>query len=274
MHTQPARIGRYRIIKELDSGGQSCVYVAAFEGGEPQVCYALKVMAGAFDEAARARFHREIQIGMKVQHTNICRMVDWGIEDDVLFLVMELLEGQTLEQYVAQHGPLELEAARAVLQQVLHGLAAIHDCGVVHRDLKPANIFMTHEGVVKILDFGFSRAGAAASAHRDLTPSGMFIGTIDFVAPEQLISARSVDARADIFNVGLLGYYLLTGKLPFASADFGEHLHRLTRGIRTPLAEHRPDLPPAVETWLDAVLAVDREQRPANTREALRQLAF
>ena len=83
-----------------------------------------------------------------------------------------------------------------------------------------------------------------------------------------------MDARADIFNVGLLAFYLLTGKLPFASSDFGEQLHRLTSGIRTPLAEHRPDLPPAAETWLDGMLAVDREHRPANTREALRQLAF
>src|SRR5262245_37294327 len=176
------RLGKYRIVERIGRGGMGTVYKAH----DPMLdrAVALKVIShdiGVTDEL-RARFFREAQACARLSHPNVITVYDMGEEDNHLFIVMELLEGDELKQIISQRRQLFLEEKLSLMAQVCDGLGYAHQKGVIHRDVKPGNIYVLHTGQVKILDFGIARI---ATADANLTRTGLIIGTLRYMSPEQ-----------------------------------------------------------------------------------------
>jgi non-specific serine/threonine protein kinase len=180
---------------------------------------ALKLLAGTMtaDSSSLERFRREAQAIAALNHPNVCTVYDIGEHEGRPFLVMELMEGQTLRDRIADR-PFSNEDLTAIMVQILEGLEAAHGAGIVHRDIKPANIFLTRLGTVKILDFGLAKSTRTELFESpipvdSLTTPGTTVGTISYMAPEQL-RGEPVDARSDVFACGVLLYEMATGTLP------------------------------------------------------------
>ena len=219
------RIGRYEILKPLGRGAMGVVYLARDPLIDRKV--ALKTLRVDLDDGNetefRERFLREARAAGRISHPGIVTVHDVGEdpESGLLFLAMEYIEGQDLRQLVsAGHRFRPSEAAR-IAADVARALDYAHSMGVVHRDIKPANIILTRDGTPKITDFGIARVEAS-----NLTVEGQFIGTPNFMAPEQ-ITGKPVDGRADIFSLGVVLFNLLTGQRPFA----GETMHEVTMKV-------------------------------------------
>jgi eukaryotic-like serine/threonine-protein kinase len=205
--------GRYELIGLLGAGGMGTVYRARDRALDEIV--ALKVLRRELvaAEGMLERFRREVKLARRVTHRNVARSYDIGEHEGERFLTMELIEGEPLSALIARGGPLELPALRRVGAGVCEGLAAAHEAGVAHRDLKPDNVMLTGNDRVVITDFGIARALAQApSAARSI---GGAVGTPAYMAPEQVDGASPVDARADIYSLGVMLFEMLTGALPF-----------------------------------------------------------
>ncbi len=222
-----ARVGgKYEIRAVLGRGGMATVYEARHLTLDKPV--ALKVMqAGSAegDEIATARFYQEARHAGSLGHPGICEVYDFGLLDDGRpFLVMEHLTGHTLRTHLAEHGPMAENAAVDVALQVLSALAAAHEHGVVHRDVKPDNVFLAQHGggleMVKLLDFGVAKAlrDLSSSADESLTSTGHVVGTLAYMAPEQL-GGGVIDGRADLYSVAVVLFECLTGQRPFERAS-------------------------------------------------------
>jgi serine/threonine protein kinase/tetratricopeptide (TPR) repeat protein len=271
----PARIGRYRIDRELGRGGMGVVYAAHDEQLDRPV--AIKTIAGtAPDEEARERFHREARAAARVRHPNVCHIYEIGEDGRDLFIAMELLDGESLGDRLAR-GPLPLSDAVDVALAILSALDGLHGAGVVHRDLKPSNVFLTPHGV-KILDFGLARAvGQGVVETQDstrigLTQAGAALGTPAYMAPEQL-RGDWTDARADLFALGAVLFEMIMGSRAFQGRTPMEVYHRtlyeqppalggspaavaVDRVIRRALAKRPEDRFPSASEMGDALRAV------------------
>src|SRR6185295_11088788 len=211
----PEMIGKYEVVKLIGRGGMGTIYKARDSVLERSV--ALKVVSSLeVTPELRTRFFREAQACARLSHPNIVTIHDMGEDGGRLFIVMELLEGEELRQLIARRAPLELEEKLTVLRQLCDGLSFAHQKGIVHRDIKPANIFLVKNGRVKILDFGIAQIAAVAT-QGDLTRTGMIMGTLRYMAPEQ-VRGRA-DHRSDIFSVAAVAYELLGGRPPFTGQD-------------------------------------------------------
>lgn len=262
--------GTYLITESLDQGGMGMVFVAEHVRLRRKV--AVKVLAGhlANDQHALARFHREAEIISQLNHPSIVQVVDFDATDDgEPYLVMELLNGESLETRLERERQLPLADAVGITVQTASGLTAAHNAGIVHRDLKPGNVFlmrMPGERVfVKLLDFGISkRAGAA----RGLTGQFDILGTPDYMAPEQASGRTAlVDHRGDQFALAVITYQMLTGALPFAGNNVMEVLQRVLNDAPCAPSVINDELPTAVDDVLLKALAKDPEQRYASVQE-------
>jgi len=265
-----AMVGAYRIEALLGRGGMGEVY----RGLDTRLgrSVAVKFLSGAVfaSQPALERFRREAQVISRLNHPNVCTVHDIGDAAGQPYLVMELLEGQTLRERITE-GPFSDGELLAIMIPVLDALAAAHAAGIVHRDIKPANVFLTRQGLVKILDFGVAKsAGAETGAHRDvaghLTETGNPIGTISFMSPEQA-RGGDVDARSDLFSCGVVLYEMATGTLPFAAESWAATrdavLHRVPRSPR----ELTPGLLPEIERAIGRALEKDPRQRPQSAED-------
>jgi eukaryotic-like serine/threonine-protein kinase len=245
----PSRIGHYAIAHKLGEGGMGVVYAARDERLQRTV--ALKMMSSiANDDTARKRFWREARAAASVNHPNICQIYEIGEDGGVLFIAMELLEGEVLSERL-RHGPLSAADAVQVALGMLAALSALHLRGIVHRDLKPSNVFLTGHGV-KLVDFGLARPELEESLNTvtGVTRAGVIVGTPRYMAPEQAIG-EPVDARSDLFAAGTILFEMLAGRPAFAGRSIVEVLHAT-----------RYEQPPAL-TGSPAVAAVDRVIRRA-----------
>ena len=234
------RVGPYRIVRKLGEGGMGIVYAAEDERLHRSV--AIKTIREAGDDTARDRFFREARAAASVSHPNVCQLFDIGDAEGCPFIVMELLQGESLADRL-KRGPLPLPEAMQSALSILTALEALHARGFIHRDLKPSNVFLTAHGV-KLLDFGLARelrpamlgpdASTLAPGAGPLTQSGMIVGTPRYMAPEQVLSAP-VDHRADIFAAGVLLFEMISGKPPFDDANAMSFYHAL-------VYEHPPNL--------------------------------
>ena len=209
------KLGPYEILAPIGKGGMGEVYRA--RDARLQRDVAVKVLPQAFqNEAARERFQREARAASALNHPNICAVYDVGEAAGHPFLVMELLEGETLRERIA--GPLDTSAAVTLAIQVADALDAASSKGIIHRDIKPANIFVTARGDAKVLDFGLAKQDQAAQADAttvdSLTETGSAIGTVAYMSPEQA-RGQQMDARSDLWSFGVVLYEMVTGVPPF-----------------------------------------------------------
>ena len=262
----PSRIGHYAITHKLGQGGMGVVYAARDERLQRPV--ALKMISSqSYDETTRKRFWREARTAASVNHPNICQIYDIGDDDgDDLFIAMELLEGETLDQRL-QKGPMSVSQAVPVALDILAALAALHARGVVHRDLKPANVFLTPHGV-KVLDFGVARPQPeqALTAAANLTGTGVLVGTPRYIAPECVLG-EAADASSDLFAVGAILFEILAGRPAFGGRTVAEVL-------RATVYEQPPALtgPPAVAA-VDRVIRRALAKRPGDRPESADEMA-
>jgi len=280
--------GKYRIGKRIGSGGIGVVHAAEHLGLGTQV--AVKVLRGAAakDGSEIARLRREAQVASALDHPNVVKVLDLDqLQDGSIFVVMELLRGRSLAEKLHKEGPIAPGLAIEIFRQVCLALAAAHDIGVVHRDLKPGNVFLCDsppEGpmLAKVLDFGMSKLGSGATAgggsggggSEKLTQDGYTLGTPEYMAPEQCIGG-TVEARTDLYELGVLMYEALTGDLPIKSANRRELLDLHQRQVPPLMRTRRPDLPIPRELD-DAVAQALRKRvndRPASARHFERMLA-
>jgi eukaryotic-like serine/threonine-protein kinase len=264
----PEMIGKYEVVKLIGRGGMGTIYQARDSVLERSV--ALKVVSSLeVTPELRTRFFREAQACARLSHPNIVTIHDMGEDGGRLFIVMELLEGEELRQLIARRAPLELEEKLTVLRQLCDGLSFAHQKGIVHRDIKPANIFLVKNGRVKILDFGIAQIAAVAT-QGDLTRTGMIMGTLRYMAPEQ-VRGRA-DHRSDIFSVAAVAYELLGGRPPFTGQDPLQILEQLRTEVPPPLAELEPSLPPELSTIVERGMQKDPENRFADLGQMAQQL--
>ncbi|MFO0629242.1 MAG: serine/threonine-protein kinase [Polyangiales bacterium] len=226
--------GRYRVVRLLGEGAMGAVYEAEHALIGRRV--ALKVLHERFSASAEAveRFHAEARATAAIGHPHIVDVLDFGSDAGRPYLVMELLRGETLAERLSRSPALDATDACRIVGEVLSGVAAAHEIGVVHRDLKPENIILTRGERAKVVDFGVSKFREAEGAARGRTREGMLLGTPGYIAPEQWIGAPSVDHRADLFSVGVILYELLTGGLPYEGSTRAELYQEMVHGDAPP----------------------------------------
>jgi serine/threonine-protein kinase len=255
----PGRLlgGRYRLLDFLARGGMASVWT-----GEDTLLarrVAVKTLHPEFsaDESLRARFRNEAISSASIGDARIVGIYDTGEDDGVAYIVMEFVEGQDIRRLLADRGPLSPYGATRIARDVAMALHHAHRAGIVHRDIKPANVLVSRDNRIKVTDFGIAKANSSQS---DLTGTGVIVGTARYLAPEQ-VRGDPVDARADVYAVGLLLYEMLTGRLPFhGDTDMSTALARLT----TPPDPLPREVPAAVAAIVERCLAVDPARRYAS----------
>jgi eukaryotic-like serine/threonine-protein kinase len=276
--------GRYRVERIIGAGGMGTVVAARdLQTGAPvAIKYTLPQHAG--NHEIRTRFHREARVTSWLKSEHVARVLDSGELTPpggapASYLVMERLEGRDLRSLVKACGMLPLEEAVVYVRQVCVALAEAHALGIVHRDLKPANLFRTFRAdqspVIKVLDFGIAKFQSANVAGDDIEMTGpaMMIGSRSYMAPEQMLDAKEVDARADIWALGVLLFFLLTESSPFEGESTSDMTIAILHDAPRRLTELRPDVPPAVEEIVRRCLEKVRDRRFANVVELSRALA-
>jgi serine/threonine-protein kinase len=260
--------GRYRLASLIGEGGMASVWRAEDDTLKRSVAIKLLYVRTHRDsQSAIDQFLREARLAASVQHRNVIHTVDFGVTDDHMpFMVMELLQGESLADRMSRSPALRIEEVVHIANLTLRGLAAVHEAGIVHRDLKPQNIFLERDAdglFPKILDFGISRSlGGSESAIA--TQQGLIVGTPEYMAPEQARGATDIDRRADIYAMGAIVYEGLTGRVPFESESLASLLVKIATTHPVPIRELRPEVPQLLSDCIAQAMAQDREERFAD----------
>jgi tRNA A-37 threonylcarbamoyl transferase component Bud32 len=246
------QFGQYRLLEKLGSGGMGEVYKAEHVLLKRPCAMKLIKSESEADAAALARFEKEVKTTSKLTHWNTIEIYDYGhTEDGTFYYVMELLPGKSLDELVEQHGPLPAGRVVHLLRQVCGALQEAHDVGLIHRDIKPANIFAAQRGgifdVAKLLDFGLVKERSGRSLDGAESSYGSFSGTPLYMSPEQASAYEDVDGRADIYSLGAVAYYLLTGNPPFSGMSIVQLLAAHAGGEIAPPSKGNPDVPGDLE---------------------------
>jgi serine/threonine-protein kinase len=263
--SEARKLGPYRLIRRLGSGGMGQVYLAQHALLRRPCALKLIRPDQVGDREAQARFEREVQTMAALTHPNTVRVYDYGLATDgTFYYAMEYLPGLSLDELVAEHGPLPAARVVLLLRQVCEALREAHAVGLVHRDIKPANIFAGQIGgmhdVAKLLDFGLVRVHAL-SADAGLTGLGTIAGTPAYMSPEQATGTANVDARSDIYSLGAVAYFLLTGQTPFVRSTAVQTMAaHLAEPVVLPRLL-RPEIPNDLELVVLRCLAKEPERR-------------
>jgi serine/threonine protein kinase len=283
-HADGFFLSDYKILDRLGKGRMAGVYRARHPLGQS---VAIKVLppSKARDAVMLGRFQREARLAVKLKHPNIVRAFQVGQSGDLHFLVMEHLEGTTLEDLLVTRKKLPPPEAVRIIHQALNGLQHIHEVGIVHRDLKPANLMLvpppgegsTLDCTVKILDIGlgrvlFEEGQSLEEADPGLTGEGVLLGTPDYMAPEQARDPRDTDIRADIYSLGCVLYHLLAGQPPFPDTNIISQMIRHASEMARPLKDFNPAIPDGLQQIMNWMLAKEPSSRyatPARAASAL-----
>ena len=265
-------LGKYRVEEIIGIGGMGQVVKASHLYLQQPVAIKILLPEMVEHQSTIARFLREAQATVKLRSEHIARVMDVGtMPSGAPFMVMEFLEGYDLNQILRHHGPQMPQAVVDMILQACEGIAEAHAMGIVHRDIKPSNFFITRRpdgsNLLKILDFGISKTPTEIS---ELTGTQTVIGTPTYMAPEQMVSARSTDPRSDIWSIGVVMYQLLAGRPPFEAETYAQLV--LQVGTAPPAALHVP-LPPGLQDIVFRCLEKDPGKRMQNVGELARMLA-
>ena len=252
----PKKLGKYDVLEVIGRGGMGVVYKATDPGIGRVV--AIKMVTGGFanDPELLKRFYREAQSAGKLQHPNIVTIYDLGDQDGNPYMVMEYLEGESLESIIASRRPVPLEQKLNTIIQLCSALGYAHQHNVIHRDIKPANVMVLKDLTVKIVDFGIARIG-----NENVTRPGQLMGSIPYMSPEQVKDKAYVDSRTDIFSVGIVLYQLLTNALPFDGKDMGAILLKIVHDAPPPLQTYLSAYPEELDHIIARALAKNSEER-------------
>lgn len=265
-------LGSYKILEQLGVGGMGHVFLAEHTVMKRRVAVKVLPASAAGDPVLRERFNREARAAGSLDHPNIVRVHDIANSAGVHYLVMEFVDGESLQQVVSRFGPLDVLTACHYIAQVAHGLQHAHEAGLIHRDIKPANLLLDRTGTVKILDLGlvrfFDEPDHLTREHQEKN----ILGTADYLAPEQAVDSHGVDIRADLYSLGATFHFLLCGQPLFPEGKAAQKLVWHQMRPPTPIRELRPDVPVELEAVLLKMLAKlrdDRYQSPMEVAEAL-----
>ena len=262
--------GRYTIERVIGKGGMGMVYLAQdLELGERVAIKTLLPELLTSDITAIERFRNEIRLARRIAHRNIVRTHDFGKADDVFFVTMEFVEGTTLRAVLDRRGHLGAPAMLAIAKQLAEALKSAHGEGIIHRDIKPQNVLLDAEGTLKVMDFGVARLAQRANT---LTQVGMVVGTPTYMSPEQLLD-EDVDARSDLYSVGVLLYECVTGKPPYEGKSPISLIAKILHAEAQPPDALNSDVSPAVSAMVMQLLAKDPEQRIQSASALIEVLA-
>ncbi len=264
------RLSRYEIRSQLGAGGMGEVYLAEDTQLGRRVAIKLLPTETISDEHARKRLVREARAAAMLDHPNICAIHEVGEEDGRSFIVMQYVEGETLDARIKRK-PLELKESLSIASQVADALAEAHAHGIIHRDIKPQNIIITPRGQAKVMDFGLAKVVARAidreaETQTLLTTPGAILGTVPYMSPEQ-VRGEVVDARSDLFSFGVLLYEILSGRRPFASESAAASASAILTHEPPPLARFAPDTPDELQRIVRKCLEKDRKRRYQSARD-------
>ena len=267
-----AVVSHYRIVEQIGAGGMGVVYLAEDQQLHRQVALKFITPLAAADEAAQRRFLREAQAASALDHPNIATVYEVGNYEGQPFIAMAYYRGETLKSRI-ERGPLPILEAASITEHIADALQAAHDRGVVHRDLKPANVFITASGQVKILDFGLAKLAAApVDTTAEATATGTTLGTLSYMSPEQA-RGEHVEARTDVWALGVLLFEMLTGRQPFHGPSSTAVLLAIAGGTPPPLSSARPDAPAAFGRIVERALVKDAARRTLTPGEVAHEMA-
>jgi serine/threonine protein kinase len=266
--------GKYRVVRLIGDGGMGSVYEANHEllGSAVALKFLHSELAEEF--SLKERFLQEAHVSATIQSPHIVRVLDVDVTNGVPFLVMDLLKGQPLQRKLSEQGRFGVEQALGYTQQILTGLQAAHERNIVHRDLKPDNVFITYghhgEELLKLLDFGIAKVKQAAGEKGNLTQPGAVMGTPEYMAPEQAYSADQVDARSDVYSVGVMLFEMLSGRRPAEGETPQDIAQQILFGTALRLDQLAPELPSGLVRVVHTAIEPRPEDRWADAR-ALRE---
>jgi len=260
-------LGQYRILDQIGQGGMGRVFKA--QHGRMRRIVAVKVLTKDKATAASEKaFLREIERLGELDHENLLRALDAGHDGKVYYLVTEYIEGLDLRRQVQRFGPLDEVAAASVITQAARGLGYAHDCGVTHRDVKPGNLLVTADGRVKVLDLGL----AGSPFDTESIVAGRIIGTMDYMAPEQIRAPDNARAPADVYGLGCTLYFAVTGSVPFPDGTREEKARRHLTEEPVPVRSRSPRISAAFAEVIEAMMRKDPEERLASAEEVIQRL--
>ena len=262
-----------RLVRHLDQGSMGTVWVAEHAGFGAQV--AVKFMSPSMIDKPNlvARFAREAHAAAQIRSVHVVQVLDHGVTlDGPPYIAMELLEGESLQKRLKREGTISPVETARIVAQTCKALAKAHALGIVHRDIKPANIFLLDtddEVSCKLLDFGVAKADGDDFA---VTRSNEKVGTPFYMCPEQLISAKHVDFRADLWSIGVVAYHCMMGRVPFRASSFGDLCLAVSKGVFSLPSRESPPLPATLDAWFLRALARDPQQRFESARQQAEEL--
>jgi serine/threonine protein kinase len=269
--------GKYRIERALGRGGMGAVFEASHRVTHKRFAIKLLMVEAEDNEVAVTRFVREAQVAGRCEHPNIVEVYDIDREGHSFFMIMELLQGESLAERIARSGRLSTRDALRLLLPCMEAIGEAHGAGIIHRDLKPANIFVCRERVrepelAKVLDFGVSRFAAVPDALEGTsTRSGAVVGTPFYMAPEQM-RGQLIDTRVDVYSMGVTMYEVLAGMRPYHAESYGDLLLKIAGSLPTSLLELVPDLPEGLAEVIGRAMAYDRASRFASMQAFMHAL--
>ncbi len=280
-------LGDYKLLDRIGQGRMAGIYEAQhIHSGQRVACKVLPP-SKAKDKETFARFQREARLAVKLKHPNIVRTFQMGKSEGVYYIVMEYLDGETLEEILKRRGKLPPQEAARLIHQALLGLQHIHEKGMIHRDMKPGNLMLTPspakgadttmQATVKVLDIDLGRAlfdeGAPGAApQQDLTGTGIILGTPEYLSPEQARNAHNADIRADIYSLGCTLYHCLAGRPPFTDNNPVLLVVKHASEQPRPLKDFNPSVPDGLQQIVSTMLAKDPAQRYPTPAEAAKAL--